>query len=424
MSSSPEKTLTNDAVATEPAPRRGTLLIVDDEEGPRQALQIIFKDDYNLLMAADGHTAVELAQKNRVDVAVLDIRMSGMSGIELLERLKFIDPGIEVVMMTAFETTDTLRQALRLRACDYINKPFDVSTMRNAVANAMSRRMLASEINSNARETQELLAEFQNLRIEEQLSRIRGDIYASIFHDLKNSLTVIAGFGQLISQRLGDAELPKLEDLQFIKKHLQTINRQVAGCIELSKRYLAYLSKEPGETQRVSVNQVLGDLKELLSFHPNAQNNEFEVIELPGDAQIQIGGTDLLQVLLNLAVNALQCTPQKHKVTIEARLLPEPLDLKSFKDGPQERILNVEGFANTAPVLSVAVRDNGPGIPANVLPQIFNPYFTTKSASKGTGLGLSIVLRLVKRANGAIHVHTVPGRGTTFTVYLPATAAA
>src|SRR5215471_15119736 len=115
---------------------KAKLLIVDDEEGPRQSLRVIFKDDYDLLIAGDGPTAVELAQNNKIDVAVLDIRMAGMSGIEVLERLKFVDPAIEVVMMTAFETTDTIRQALRLRACDYINKPFDISTMRSAVANA------------------------------------------------------------------------------------------------------------------------------------------------------------------------------------------------------------------------------------------------------------------------------------------------
>ena len=96
-----------------PPKRRGTLLVVDDEEGPRQSLRVIFQDEYDLLLARDGSTAIELAQNHKIDVAVLDIRMAGMSGIEVLERLKFVDPSIEVVMMTAFETTDTMRQALR-----------------------------------------------------------------------------------------------------------------------------------------------------------------------------------------------------------------------------------------------------------------------------------------------------------------------
>src|SRR5208282_38145 len=87
--------------ATSVPKRRGTLLIVDDEDGPRQSLRVIFKDDYNLLMAEDGPTAIELAQKNEIDVAVLDIRMAGMSGIEVLERLKYVKPDIEAIMITA-----------------------------------------------------------------------------------------------------------------------------------------------------------------------------------------------------------------------------------------------------------------------------------------------------------------------------------
>ena len=130
--------------------RKPTLLIVDDEEGVRQSLRVVFKDEYQLLLAGDGATAIQLAQQNKIDVAVLDIRMAGMSGIELLERLKFVDHTIEVVMMTAYETTETMRQALRLRACDYINKPFDIPTMCAAVSTA-AWRTAASSVMSTVR---------------------------------------------------------------------------------------------------------------------------------------------------------------------------------------------------------------------------------------------------------------------------------
>src|SRR6516164_6913263 len=158
------------------ARRRGTLLVVDDEDGPRQSLRVIFQDEYDVLMAPDGPSAIEMAQKQRVDVAVLDIRMAGMSGIELLERLKYVDPSIEVIMITAFETTDTMRQALRLRASDYNNKPFDLGTMRTAIANAMQRRTLESEINNNAEQLEELMSELQNHKIAQQMSEKRGNI--------------------------------------------------------------------------------------------------------------------------------------------------------------------------------------------------------------------------------------------------------
>jgi len=83
-------------------------------------------------------------------------------------------------------------------------------------------------------------------------------------------------------------------------------------------------------------------------------------------------------------------------------------------------VLNIENFDNTAPLVRLSVRDNGPGIPTETLPKIFQPYFSTKGPREGTGLGLNIVQRLVKEAKGALHVHTQLGKGTAFTIYLPA----
>lgn len=400
--------------------RRGTLLIVDDEEGPRQSLQVIFKDDYNLLLASDGAHAIETVQNNRVDVAVLDIRMSGMSGIEVLERLKYVDPAIEVVMMTAFETTDTIRQALRLRACDYINKPFDITVMRAAVAGAMQRRTLESEIHNNAEKLQELIGELQNQKITEQIANTRGEIYASIIHDINGPLTVISGFIQLMNQRFGNASRLDVEDLEFIKDRLKIITRQVTNCIEISRRYLSFLRRQTDEAPRVGVNQLLTDLTHLVKVHPSVQNNEFVIIPLEEDIGVKINGTDLIQMLLNLAVNAFQCSPRAHQVRIGGRVLREPLDLSCFKDGSETRLLNVENFANTPPLVQLWIEDNGPGIPQEVLPKIFQPYFTTKGARQGTGLGLNIVQRLIKESKGALHLRTRIGEGTTFTVYVPA----
>src|SRR5256712_12511297 len=305
-------------VGKEKPPRKGTLLIVDDEEGPRQSLRVVFKDDYNVLLAADGASAVEMAQQNKVDVAVLDIRMAGMSGIEVLERLKYVDPTIEAVMMTAFETTDTMRQALRLRACDYINKPFDISTMRAAVANAMQRRTLESEIHNNAEKLQQLLAELQNQKVEEQMSQARGDIYASIIHDINGPLTVISGFVQLMNQRIGNSTRLDLEDLEFIKDRLRTITRQVTNCIQISRRYLSFLRRQSDDAQRAGINALLTDLSHLAQVHPSLHNSEFNVKALAEDIAVRMHGTDVLQVLLNLTVNALQCAAQAHTVNVAA----------------------------------------------------------------------------------------------------------
>jgi len=400
--------------------RRGTLLIVDDEEGPRHSLRVIFKDDYELLMAADGATAIELARQHQVDVAVCDIRMAGMSGIEVLERLKYVDPAIEVVMITAFETTDTIRQALRLRACDYINKPFDVGNIRATVAAAMQRRTLESEVHNNAEQLQALLAELQDHKINEQIAQTRGDIYASIIHDINGPLTVISGFIQIMNQRVGKAVQLDAEDLDFVKDRLKVVTRQVTNCIEISRRYLGFLRRQSDEAPRVGVNQLLHDMSHLLRVHPSLHNNEFTVHSLPEDIGVRANGTDVIQILLNLAVNAFQSSPRGCQVEITGEVFRQPLDLALLKDGPYDRLLNIENFDNTAPLARLSVRDTGSGIPPEILPKIFQPYFTTKGPRQGTGLGLNIVQRLVKEARGALHVHTHLGEGTTFTIYLSA----
>jgi signal transduction histidine kinase len=403
--------------------RRGTLLVVDDEDGPRQSMRVIFKDDYDLLMAEDGPTAVELAAKNEIDVAVLDIRMPGMSGIEVLERLKYVKPDLEAIMITAFETTDTIRQALKLRACDYINKPFDLPTIRNAVGQAMQRRRLGSQINSSAEKIQELLAELQNQSFKEQNAKTRSDILAGIVHDINGPLTVISGFVHMLNQRLTHNSRMELEDLEFIKDRLRIVARQTTSCIEISRRYRDISDRRPDKAAapRVSVNQLLKNLDQLVRVHPSAGGNEFSVTPPEGDIAVKINGTDLIQILQNLAVNGFQCTPAAHRVEVGGEILRVPLNLAKFKDGPNDRLLNVESMDNTAPLVKLWVRDTGPGIPPEVMPKIFKPYFTTKGPREGTGLGLSIVLRLIKEGNGALHVHTRSGEGTTFTVYLPGT---
>jgi two-component system cell cycle sensor histidine kinase/response regulator CckA len=168
------------------------------------------------------------------------------------------------------------------------------------------------------------------------------------------------------------------------------------------------------------LNQLLADLEQLVRVHPSLQENEFRLTPVQRNVFVKINGTDVIQILLNLVVNGFQCTPQSHRVEVGGEVLTEPLDLTQIKDGANGRLLNIENLKNTAPLVKLWVRDSGGGIPPEVLPKIFQPYFTTKGPRQGTGLGLNIVHRLIKESNGALHVHTELGEGTTFTVYLPA----
>jgi signal transduction histidine kinase len=397
--------------------RRRTLLVVDDEEGPRQSLRVVFKNEYELLLAADGATALDMARKHKIDAAILDLRMGDMSGIEVLQGLKTVDPHIEVIMLTAYETIDSARQALRLGACDYLNKPFDIPAIRTAVANAMDRRTLSFEIKANTEKLRSLQDELQNQRLEEAMIRSRGEIYASIIHDINGPLTIISGFLQLINQRMGDETKIEGEELENVKDRLRRITKQVTNCIEISRRYLSFLRQNPGETMRVSVNQSLADLGELMRVHPSVKSNELIIQPMGEDVMAQINGTDLIQSLRNFIVNALQCSTEKHRVEVRGEVLNQPVKVPEMNsDG---RLISNEHFINSAPLLALSVEDTGPGIPPEIMKKLFAESFTTKEDGKGTGLGLFIVQRLVARAHGAIHVRSKVGQGTTFTIYLP-----
>ncbi len=409
------------ATATSPAgPKpKPILLILDDEEGPRQSLQIVFKDDYQVLLADNGPTAVALAKKHPIDVAVLDIRMKGMSGIEVLHALKHIDPTTEVVMLTGYETVDTTRQALRLGASDYLSKPFGIATIREAVRAALQHRTASLQVRNSVLRLRDLQDQIQDQRMREELARTRGEIYASIIHDINSPLTVISGFIDVVCQRIAEVSRLEGEQFEFVKERLSRVSRQVTSCIQISNRYLSFLRSTTDQVPSVSVNQILSDAREVLTGHVDAQNHALAVSLLTDDCTARINGTDLIQVLYNLAVNAFQSAEVPHRVEIRAEPCGEPLDLSGLKDGPQDLFVSGKMFANTPPMLAIIVADDGPGMSPELVGKVFDSYFTTKPPGQGTGLGLAIVKRLVEHAGGAIRLHTEVGRGTVFTVYLP-----
>jgi len=400
---------------------RRTLLVVDDELGPRQSLRMVFKDDYEVLLAENGERALALVEKHVVHAAILDIRMTGMSGVEVLERLKQQDPTIEVIMLTAYETIETARQALKHGACDYLTKPFDLDTMRTAVAHAMDRHGLSQQREMSLRRLRELQEELRNQRIQEEIIRAKGEIYASVLHDINGPLTIISGFVDIINSRIEGVSELEGESLDLIRDRLARVTRQVNNCIDISQRYLSFL-RRPDQSK---LRQILRDVEDLLRVHPSLRDNDLRV-ELP-DAEVtaEINGASLIQMVLNLAINGLQASPDPHEVRIHCHQLDLPLDLDQLVDGPESRLFNREGFRNTAPLAAISVVDTGLGIRPAVLDEVFRPrtfgdYYSTKSTQGGTGLGMAIVQRFIREGEGALHVTTRLGEGSSFTAYFPA----
>jgi len=410
-----------------PESRRRTLLVVDDELGPRQSLHMVFKDDYDVLLADGGEQAMELVRDHPVHSAILDIRMAGMSGVELLGRLKQHDPAIEVIMLTAYETIETARQALKHGACDYLTKPFDLETMRAAVGNAMDRRTLNEQREANVRRLRELQEELHNQKVQEEIIRAKGEIYASVLHDINGPLTIISGFVDIINNRIQGASTVDGESLDLIKDRLGRVTRQVNNCIEISQRYLSFLRRPSHAGATVSLCQALHDVHELLKVHPSLRDNDLKV-ELPKqDIQAEVNGGNLMQMALNLAINALQSSSEPHEVRIHAHLLTDPVPLNEFADDDQHRFINREGFRNTPPLVAILISDTGNGIAPKVLEEILRPrqfgdYYSTKDTQGGTGLGMTIVQRFIREGSGGLQLQTELGSGTTFTAFFPARA--
>ena len=127
------------------APSR--VLVVDDERSMRELLTILLaRDGYDVLVAEDGRSGIEILRTERIDVLITDIRMPEMNGVDVLREAKRIDPEITSIVMTAFASTDTAVEALRLGAADYVNKsPGAANELRMRVRKELERKRLQQE---------------------------------------------------------------------------------------------------------------------------------------------------------------------------------------------------------------------------------------------------------------------------------------
>ena len=106
--------------------KKANILVVDDEHGIRQSFNMVLKDEYKVILAGTGREAIDIFQKNTIDLILLDILLPDIDGLDLLEKLKGMDPNTEIIMVTAVKEIQTAVKAIKLGAYEYIVKPFSV----------------------------------------------------------------------------------------------------------------------------------------------------------------------------------------------------------------------------------------------------------------------------------------------------------
>jgi DNA-binding NtrC family response regulator len=125
---------------------RPVVLVVDDDPGVRESFRLILEDHYDVVDVEDGTSALDVVRGSAVDLVLLDIRLPGMDGIEVLERIKAVDEGIEVILVTAVKTVRTAVAAMKLGAFDYVTKPFEEDELLALSRRALERRALEREV--------------------------------------------------------------------------------------------------------------------------------------------------------------------------------------------------------------------------------------------------------------------------------------
>ncbi len=126
--------------------KKGTILVVDDEKGVRESFNMVLKDDYHVLLAGTGQEAMDIFEKNSIDLILLDILLPDVNGIDLLEKLVETDPNSEIIMVTAVNEVQTAVQAIKLGAYDYIIKPFAVDAVLTGIRRALEKQSLVKEV--------------------------------------------------------------------------------------------------------------------------------------------------------------------------------------------------------------------------------------------------------------------------------------
>ncbi|HSV72563.1 MAG TPA: ABC transporter substrate-binding protein [Chthonomonadales bacterium] len=256
-----------------------------------------------------------------------------------------------------------------------------------------------------AAEIGRLRAERERAALHDQLLQAQkmeavGQLAGGIAHDFNNLLQVIGGFTELASDDV-PADSP-------VRSRLAHVSRACERARDLVRQLLVFSRRQTPERAAVDANDLVGGALEMIE---RVLGEDIECRFQPGQGipLVEVDQRQIEQVLLNLSVNARDAMPGGGRLEIETALR---------KLGPEA--CASRPWTREGDYVVLTVRDTGQGMTAEVRERVFEPFFTTKEVGQGTGLGLATAYGIVKQHEGLIDVESAPGRGSTFSVFLPA----
>ncbi len=273
-----------------------------------------------------------------------------------------------------------------------------VMSRRSVMLDGLGQPKSILTVDTDITEKKQLETQFLRAQRLESL----GTLSSGIAHDLNNVLTPIIGIVQLLPHKIPNLD-PQTQRL------LQILNDSARRGADLVKQILSFTRGLEGKPTSTEVTHLLAEIQRIIrqAFPKNIELS----LDLCRDLWlIAADATMLHQVFMNLCVNARDAMPNGGQLSIKTENLT--IDKNYAR-------MNLD--AHVGPYVVVTIADTGMGIPPDIIERIFDPFFTTKDIGKGTGLGLSTVIGIVKSHQGFINVYSEVGKGTRFTVYLPAT---
>ena len=370
--------------------RRTRILIVDDESGFRESLaRRLEKRGAVINQAGNGAEALTSLAQEPVDVVLLDVRMPGMDGLAVLERIRQEHPDTEVILITGNVNTNEGVAGIKAGAFDYLTKPIEIEHLIGKIRQAFDKLVRSQE--------QEREARFR-VRMEQQLiaaDRLAalGTLSAGTAHEINNPLAIINdSAGWLKSRAAKDGSLSD-EMRKDLNLALEKIESSVKRARRITHQLLSFSRQAEAMTKEFNLSELAVEVVELTRKTAAECQGEVSAACEVKDMRVWSDPYQVRQVLINLVTNGLQA--------VASGAVVEMIITGDEKDA------------------IAVVRDNGHGIPPENLERIFEPFFTTKPPGEGTGLGLSVSRGIIEKLGGRIEVESKLGKGTTFKVVLP-----